>query len=198
MRIIAGTHRGRTIKPPPGRRTRPITDRVRENLFNILGNAIDGAIVADCFAGTGTMGIEALSRGAHHATFVEKDNYALRVLKDNLHGLELADRATVRRSDIAGRGLPAPPGGRPFDVVFFDPPYRLSETDAERLWLNLNDAALEGRLAEDVIIVWRHDSKATVEPPPTVAALAVDEHRRYGSQTLTFIVLRHEKTTTVE
>ena len=101
MRVVAGDLRGRRIESPKGDATRPTTDKVREAVFNALGSmdAVDGARVADVFAGTGAMGIEALSRGASHCTFVEKDKNALAVLRQNIAALGLSDRATVRAID---------------------------------------------------------------------------------------------------
>lgn len=99
MRVISGTARGRTLKSP-GAATRPITDRVKENLFNILGTRVVDANVLDLFAGTGSVGIEALSRGARAATFVERDRDALRALRDNLELTRLADRARIVRLDV--------------------------------------------------------------------------------------------------
>ncbi len=99
MRVISGTAKGRTLKSP-GAATRPITDRVKENLFNVLGARIVGANALDLFAGAGSVGIEALSRGARHCAFVEKDNAALRAIKENLELTRLTERATVVREDV--------------------------------------------------------------------------------------------------
>lgn len=99
MRVISGTAKGRRLKSP-GTATRPITDRVKENLFNILGTRVLDANVLDLFAGTGSVGIEALSRGARSATFVEVDRDALRALRENLELTRLADRAKIVRLDV--------------------------------------------------------------------------------------------------
>jgi 16S rRNA (guanine966-N2)-methyltransferase len=120
MRIVAGELRGRLIEAPPGRDTRPTTDKVREAVFNALGSAdlVRDAVVADLYAGSGALGIEALSRGAAEAVFVERDRAALRVLRDNLDALGLGDRARVQQGDalaLAGR-ISA-------DLVLADPPY---------------------------------------------------------------------------
>lgn len=121
MRIVAGQLRGRRILAPAGSDTRPTTDRVREAVFNSLVSMdlIDGATVVDLFAGTGAMGLEALSRGAAHCRFVEHDARALRVLRENIQALGVADRSTVIAADAAGhvRGMP------PADLVLADPPY---------------------------------------------------------------------------
>jgi 16S rRNA (guanine966-N2)-methyltransferase len=117
MRIIAGSRKGHTIQAPPGRDTRPTSDRVRENIFNILG-PIDEAVVLDLYAGSGALGLEALSRGAAQAVFVERDPDAVRAIEKNLDKLRL--RGTVLRQDavavLAGES-------RKYDLVFVDPPY---------------------------------------------------------------------------
>lgn len=138
MRVVGGTARGRKLKAPPGSGTRPITDRAKEAIFNMLAarvNLVD-LTVADLFAGSGSFGIEALSRGAAHATFVERDRVAARVLADNLDRLGFAERAEVIVApvDAALRRL------GPVDLVFCDPPYAddpwpdlLERLDAELL-----------------------------------------------------------------
>jgi 16S rRNA (guanine966-N2)-methyltransferase len=121
MRVVAGELKGRRIEAPAGDRTRPTTDKVREAVFNALGSleVIEGATFLDLFAGTGAMGIEALSRGAAHCTFVENDRSALAVLRRNLDTLGVAERATVVASDALAA---ARVHGR-VDVLVADPPY---------------------------------------------------------------------------
>ena len=92
MRIIAGEFRGRKLLPPQGQQTRPITDRVKQSLFDILAPSIEGAVVFDCFAGTGSLGLEALSRGASRAVFFERDRSAVRLLQENIRALGVSDR----------------------------------------------------------------------------------------------------------
>ncbi len=121
VRVVAGDLRGRRIESPVGDATRPTTDKVREAVFNALGSldVIDGARVLDLFAGTGAMGIEALSRGASHCVFVESDRAALAVLRRNLDSLGLGGRSTV----VAGDAHSLPAQHRSADVVIADPPY---------------------------------------------------------------------------
>lgn len=120
MRVVAGELGGRKLVSPEGTSTRPTTDRVREAVFNALGSAgmIDGAVVADLFAGTGAVGIEAISRGAAHCTFVERDRNALRALEENIDTLDLRDRSRVMRSDAMQAAVTLD-----VDIVFADPPY---------------------------------------------------------------------------
>jgi 16S rRNA (guanine966-N2)-methyltransferase len=120
MRIVAGELRGRLFEAPSGVGTRPTTDKVREAVFNALGSLdlVRDAVIADLFAGSGGMGIEALSRGAAEVVFIERDRAALRTLRDNLDSLDLTDRARVVQGDVMvmGRGVAA-------DLVLADPPY---------------------------------------------------------------------------
>jgi 16S rRNA (guanine966-N2)-methyltransferase len=118
MRVIGGEFRSRRLKSIPGDATRPTPDRLRETLFDILGPRIEGATFLDAYAGTGAVGIEALSRGAAHAWFLEKNRAALETIRENLESLKLGLRATV----IAGPVLRALPQWRA-DLVFLDPPY---------------------------------------------------------------------------
>lgn len=122
MRIIAGRWRGRPLDAPAGTATRPTSDRAREGLFSMLASRLgsfEELAVADLFAGTGALGLEALSRGAAHCTFVEKDRAALAILGRNIERLGAGERADVRA--VAVEHMPAP--ARPFDLVLMDPPY---------------------------------------------------------------------------
>jgi 16S rRNA (guanine966-N2)-methyltransferase len=121
MRIISGALRGRRLYAPPGLKTRPTADRVRETLFSMLASRLgsfEGLRVADLFAGSGALGLEAVSRGAAHATFVESDSTAAAVIRDNALTLGIAERVRV----LGGSAL-ALPGSEPFDLVLADPPY---------------------------------------------------------------------------
>jgi len=120
MRVIAGEFRSRRLKSIPGDATRPTPDRLRETLFDILAARIEGAVFLDGYAGTGAVGIEALSRGARHAIFLEKDRFAIETIRENLASLQLDRRATV----IKGPVLLAL-GRSSADIVFLDPPYSL-------------------------------------------------------------------------
>lgn len=126
MRIVAGELRGRSIVAPPGTRTRPTTDRVREAVFNSLGSlgVIDGALVVDLYAGSGALGFEALSRGAEHCTFVERDRAALSAIEDNRATLGVRPRTRVVNGDpmTMARNIDA-------DLAFVDPPYDFGAWD---------------------------------------------------------------------
>ena len=168
MRIIAGSHRGHRIAAPKGRDTRPTSDRVRENAFNLIG-PVDDAEVLDLFAGSGAMGLEALSRGAARATFVESDRDAARVINANLDKLRL--HGTVLQQDVV-RALQ---GERlHYDLVLCDPPY-----DYDRARLAPHLAKL---LTADGLLVWETSSR---EEPPEVPGLSERTSRTYGSARLT-------------
>jgi 16S rRNA (guanine966-N2)-methyltransferase len=156
VRVVAGSARGRRISAPPGTETRPTTDRVREAVFNALGSlgAVDGAVVLDLFAGSGALGIEALSRGATSAHFVESDRRAAAVIEENLATLGLDDRGVVLRRavDVALDDVPAP-----VDLVLADPPYAF---DA---WAQLL-ADLAPRLADDGLVVVESDRSVALPP----------------------------------
>jgi 16S rRNA (guanine966-N2)-methyltransferase len=169
VRIIAGTRRGHTIQAPAGRGTRPTSDRVRESIFNILG-PVDDATVLDLYAGSGALGLEALSRGAASATFVERDPDAIRAIERNLDKLRL--RGSVLRQDAVAV-LAAEK--RKYDLVFLDPPYEMY-TDLEPQLARYLPAvvALDG-----VVVV---ETDARVEP-----GLPLEQRtsRKYGSVRVT-------------
>ena len=172
MRIIAGTHRGHTIYAPKGRDTRPTSDRVRENVFNILG-AVDGAVVLDLYAGSGAMGLEALSRGAARAVFVERDGDAVRVIERNLDKLRLS--ATVLRQDaVTALGAEAA-SGRKYDLVLVDPPYEMYSDIEPQL-----ARYLPALLADDGVVVVETDAR--VEPS---LPLELRTSRKYGAARIT-------------
>lgn len=121
MRVISGTARGKALSPVPGMDTRPTTDRVKENIFNIIQNSIRGAKVLDLFAGTGQMGIEALSRGAASCDFVDHARAAQTVLRRNIDGARVADRARLHPMEFAA--FLQKNRGAGYDLIFLDPPY---------------------------------------------------------------------------
>ncbi len=125
MRIIAGEYGGRLIKAPAGEGTRPMLDRVREALFSTLGERLDGGRVLDLFAGTGSLGLESLSRGAAFARMVELDPLVVKLLQANVAALGAGERVRVVTADALSPTAWKDPGGHRFDVIFYDPPYPL-------------------------------------------------------------------------
>ena len=162
MRIIAGTHRGRPIIAPAGvERTRPITDRVKQSLFDRLmaQDRIEGAVVADIFAGTGSMGLECVSRGASHVTFVELDRDAAVRLKKNLAALKLRrHEATLIRQDALGRGWLHGLGDRRFSLIFVDPPYPMMRHPTQGARVLRQIDRLRDHATEDALLVVRTPS----------------------------------------
>jgi 16S rRNA (guanine966-N2)-methyltransferase len=178
MRVIAGEAKGRRLVSPPARVTRAATDRIRETLFAILEPRLPDARVLDLFAGAGTLGIEALSRGAAHATFVERDRAALDALRSNLIATGLADRGrVVAASVLAFLGGQA---GEPYDLVFCDPPF--ADVDAHSA--TLAHPGLRASLAPDALVV----ARALRKHPPLIPQAAVTVRtKEIGEETLLFL-----------
>ncbi|MBB93261.1 MAG: 16S rRNA (guanine(966)-N(2))-methyltransferase RsmD [Rhodobacteraceae bacterium] len=178
MRIVAGRFRGRRLaalgKGDPGAHLRPTTDRVRESLFSMLTHldAIDGARVLDLFAGTGALGLEALSRGASHVTFVDSGRKAVSLIKDNVSLLGCTDEVEIISRDVRKLGP-----GTPCDLVFLDPPYG-QDLGAKAL----ASAASAGRLAPGALIVWEETT-----PMPAPDGFTLEDQRRYGDTHVTLL-----------
>ncbi len=181
MQVIAGSARGVPLRVPPGERVRPTSGRVRTSLFSILGSAVEGARVADLFAGSGALGIEALSRGAALCCFVENARPALAALADNLARTRLADRAEVLRED-AFDAIPSLEARGPFELVLLDPPYRLVSAPDARFRSLLDALGGSSALAPEGIVVIQHDSGTPL--PVTVGPLRVVDERLYGTTTV--------------
>ncbi len=181
MRIVGGQLRGRQITAPSGRETRPSTDRLRESLFNILehrGSGLQGVRVLDLFAGSGALGLEALSRGAQFALFVDTNAQARGAIRENIEALGLTGQTRLFRRDAKDLG-PIPANvGAPFDLVFMDPPYADTETDI------VVDSVLSGGWAhkETLFVIER----GTKELPLEKSALQLTDQRRYGDSHLFF------------
>jgi 16S rRNA (guanine966-N2)-methyltransferase len=172
MRIIAGSRKGHTIHAPRGKDTRPTSDRVRENVFNIVG-PLDDAKVLDLYAGSGAMGLEALSRGASRAVFVERDDAAARTIEQNLDKLRLP--GTVLRRDAVNVLAAEAGAGRKYDLVLVDPPYDMY-TDLQPQLARYLPAVL----AEDGLLVVETDARVEPELP-----LPQRTSRKYGSARIT-------------
>ena len=176
MRVIAGVAKGRKLLSVSGQATRPITDRVKESLFNVLRGRVEGALFLALFAGTGAVGIEALSRGARWVVFVERSRRAIQVIEDNLKITNLADRAEVVQADVFR--FIAREGGE-FDLIYVAPP------QYKGLWIRTLEALDEtGLLAEDGWIIVQIHPKEYV--PLDLKTLALTDQRRYGSTLLCF------------
>jgi 16S rRNA (guanine(966)-N(2))-methyltransferase RsmD len=177
MRVITGEAKGKRLAAVPGDTTRPITDRVKQAVFSILSDRIEGARFLDLFAGTGGVGIEALSRGAEMVTFVEKAERATQVIRANLKVTGLVERARIARQDVF-RFLAAPAGER-YDLIYVAPP------QYQGLWAKTVEALDRADwLLEDGLIVVQIFPKEYMELP--LARLRVCDQRRYGSTSLVF------------
>jgi len=183
-RIIAGEHGGRRLAAPAGAQTRPTSDRVREAFFSTLATMIDleGARFADLYAGSGAVGIEAVSRGAAFALLVEADPKAARTIRENVAGLKLGGSARLVAAKVA-QVLAAPPEGGPFDVVFADPPYAVGDDEVTAVQAALVD---NGWLAPDAVVVFERSTRTAVRGAPLtwVDGITADRGKRYGETTL--------------
>ena len=168
MRIVAGLYGGRRLTAPPGSETRPTSDRVREALFSVLGPSIQGARVLDLFAGSGALGIEALSRGAAHAVFVDRSRKAISAINANLEALSID--AEVRPIEARAALRAASARHEAYDLVFLDPPYRR----AAELGRELSEG-LTAVLAPGARVITESDRRAPLE-----LALPLADERRYG------------------
>lgn len=183
MRIISGTARGCTIQAPQGMDTRPTQDYVRESLFNILREQVEGADVLDLFAGSGALGLEAVSRGARSAVFVDSGRTAVQCVRRNIVALRMEDSCEVYPCDwrAAVRRL----SGRRFDIAFIDPPYRMEQTG--EMCAALETAGLLA--AEGLIVVEHRKGKA----PALDERFVAQDTRRYGDTEITFVRRRQEE-----
>ena len=175
MRVIAGALKGRVLQTPAWEGLRPTSDRLRETLFNILAPRIEGARFLDVCAGTGAVGIEALSRGAASVTFVEDDRRALALIEANLRHCQVSEGYTIDRRNALARA--AVFAGGPFDIVFLDPPYAQRSLEP---WLHLSAS----HVAPGGIAILEHASR--LEAPAAADGLAVTRRLRQGDSTLTF------------
>jgi 16S rRNA (guanine966-N2)-methyltransferase len=177
-RIVGGTAGGRRLGVPPGRNTRPTSDRAREGLFNSLATLVDltGARVADLYAGSGAVGLEALSRGAAHVLLVDRDPGAVRTLRQNVAALGLPGAEVLRESVTS---VVRHTSGNPYNVVFLDPPYAMSDAEVgEVLSLLARGSWLT---ADGVCVVERSHRSSPVVWPEGLCAL---RDRRYGEGVL--------------
>ncbi|MEU5520273.1 16S rRNA (guanine(966)-N(2))-methyltransferase RsmD [Streptomyces sp. NPDC093250] len=179
-RVIAGAAGGRRLAVPPGQGTRPTSDRAREGLFStwqsLLGGPLDGERVLDLYAGSGAVGLEALSRGAGHVLLVEADARAARTVRENVKSLQLPGAEV--RSGKAEQIIRTAPLQEPYDIVFLDPPYAVRDDDLREILLTLRS---EGWLTEDALVtVERSTRGGEFAWPPGFEAIRA---RRYGEGT---------------
>jgi 16S rRNA (guanine966-N2)-methyltransferase len=186
MRIVAGKFRGKQLLSPSDDSIRPTADRVRESMFNILasrlGPVFDGIRVLDLFAGTGALGLEALSRGASHVTFVDIGAEARGLIRDHIEAFGAGGITKLLRRDATDLGVPGTFGK--FDLVFLDPPYGKGLGEQA-----LAGIAANGWLADGATIVFEESVEATVEIP---AGFALEDRREYGAAAVHFLRFGNE------
>jgi len=191
LRVIAGELGGRRLRAPNGQRTRPTSERVREALFSILHSdvALQGATVLDLYAGSGALGIEALSRGAERAIFVEQDAIAARTLLENLHAMGLGNRAQLVQRPVRA-ALSQILALGPFQVIFADPPYKSAELPWLLEALSSSTATSSGLAAGGFLVVERasRDADDLVQQASKNGStlLTLHDRRRYGDTSLLF------------
>lgn len=185
MRIIAGTAKGRALKPTKKKTVRPTADRVKETIFNVLGQWLDGERVLDLYAGVGSLGLEALSRGAEHVTFVERDQDVMSTLAENIRQLGFAaqSKTLLKPADRAVRSL----GGeaQTFSLVIADPPYAAAA--GESLLRDLEESKILGPGGR---FVFEHDKREVL--PERVGQFEQVDQRRFGDTTVTFYEVRSQ------
>ncbi|MBI3008860.1 MAG: 16S rRNA (guanine(966)-N(2))-methyltransferase RsmD [Candidatus Omnitrophica bacterium] len=183
MRITGGDLRGRVIHVPKGVNIRPTLDKVRQAIFNILGDKVAGAAVLDLYSGSGSLGLEALSRGAGSVYFVEKNKECIEKIKGNLISLKLSEYATVRRADVLDMLVRLDKEGGKFDVIFLDPPYY--KDLAKKTLINVSHCDI---LSPNNIVVAEHHKTDSI--PEKIDSLEFMKEKRYGDTVVTF----YEKT----
>ncbi|MCQ2736230.1 MAG: 16S rRNA (guanine(966)-N(2))-methyltransferase RsmD [bacterium] len=182
MRIQGGSSSGRNIKAPSAKDIRPTAQMVKEAIFDILASKIDGAYFLDIFAGFGTMGLEAASRGAAKTVFADKNRYAVSIIKENISKLGLNDKCSVITAD-AKKAIETRLEG-PFSIIFADPPYAFSE------YGTITKAIFDRNLlAEDGIFIMEHYHKTIIDP----AGFEIFRTKKYGQTSLTFMRVKKEE-----
>jgi 16S rRNA (guanine966-N2)-methyltransferase len=189
MRIVAGQYKGKPIAAPEGRSTRPTSDRARESVFNILEHApwapeVRGARVLDLFAGSGALGLEALSRGAVFCLFVETDEAARGAIRDNVEALHLYGCTRIHRRDATDLGPRPSSAGPPFDLVFLDPPYAKGPLDKNLGERALAELLAHGWLAPGAAVVFE---RGEAEPDIQPEGFEPIDERRYGAAKVLFL-----------
>ena len=180
LRIISGELKGKKLFSPKGIKIRPTADRIRESIFNILAPRIPNSVVLDLFAGTGAFGIEALSRGASFAIFMDSDKDALSVIEKNVAACRLQDRIKIIRADITNNNIALKNGYPPANLVFMDPPY--NKNLIRPALINLSASRF---LQKNALIIIEHAVTETL--PEYVLEYKISDQRRYGKTLVSFL-----------
>lgn len=179
LRVISGSAKGHKLKTKEGNSTRPTTDRVKESLFNIIAGYLEDALVLDIYAGTGSLGIEALSRGAKEAVFVDQSRECAGIIRDNLVHTKLLEKSQIINSDVRSAVLKLSDAGRKFDLIFMDPPYRKNFVEETLNYLANSDIIIDNGL-----IVAEHEE--TDKVPEQVGEIKLFRSQKYGKTILSF------------
>ncbi|MBO7744182.1 16S rRNA (guanine(966)-N(2))-methyltransferase RsmD [Paenibacillus sp. MWE-103] len=183
MRVISGTAKGRSLKAVPGKSTRPTTDKVKEAIFSMIGPYFDGGLALDLFAGTGGLGIEALSRGVDRAVFVDLEGASIEVVKQNVQAAGMSDRAEIYRTDAVRAVKALAKRQLKFALVFLDPPYRMKDMD-----VLMGELAERGLLEDGAKLVVEHDAEHLY--PEAMDHYSQIKHTHYGDTAVT--IYRYE------
>lgn len=179
MRVIAGEYKGRRLDRIKGTDIRPTSDKVKESLFNILGDAVIDSAFLDLFGGTGGIGIEALSRGAKHVVFIDSDIKSIKVLRGNLNRLNINDCVEVYNAGYSTAISKLYKFGKKFDIIFIDPPYSIGLAESALKEIDNNPI-----LSQSGLIIVEHDSKEDM--PQKVGKLSLYRVKKYGNIVLSF------------
>lgn len=182
LRIIAGTAGGIRIKTPDTEKTRPTLERVKESVFSMLQPYLEGAMVLDLFAGSGSLGLEALSRGAARAVFVDESKLCKAIISENIQKTRMTEKATVYQADVSKAISLLAHKGEKFDMVFMDPPYSRQFVNKILQLLEESDIIIEN----GVVAVEHHEDE---QPPERLGRLEKVRSRRYGDTIFSFFVI---------
>lgn len=179
MRVITGKAKGHKLKSPKGLKTRPTTDRIKESVFNIIGDILPDSTALDLYSGTGSIGIEFLSRGAKLCYFIDNDPTSIKVINENLQKTSLKDQAYVYKNDVHSAIKILSRKGLSFDYIFMDPPY-----GKDLVIQTIENIFKLGIIKKKGIIIAEHETE--LELPTHILGFAKSDSRNYGSTTVTF------------
>lgn len=186
MRVISGNAKGRPLRAVPGTGTRPTTDKVKEAVFSMIGPYFDGGDALDLFAGTGALGIEAVSRGMSRAVFIDADRKAIETIRHNVQTARMEEHAEIFRTDAMQALKAMAKRSRAFDFIFLDPPYRMKQVPDLLLYMEEHGVAREG-----ATVVVEHD--AAHRYPERIGSFVMRRHAEYGETGISIYGFETEK-----
>lgn len=179
MRVITGTAKGKRLLTPKDERVRPTTDRIKETLFNIINPYVRDAVIIDCFAGTGGIGIEALSRGARQAYFIDNHRESIQLIRKNLEIAQLEEKGRILPTEASSALISLANKNTKADIIFMDPPYHLNSISGLIEIISQNNL-----LAEDGIIIAEHDNR--IKLSDKIASFIKIDQRVYGTTIMSY------------